>query len=62
MMSEKEIARRILAAATKKNGSVSVGDLPQEDIERALLRGWLAPVGVGHFEITDHGRAVASSD
>jgi hypothetical protein len=59
-MGDKEIARRILEVADKKLGSVLVGDLPQADIERALQQGWLTPVGVGHFEITDHGRSAAS--
>jgi len=59
-MDDKEIAKRILDAAGKKGGNVMVGDLAWEDIEHARARGWLVPVGIGHFQLTHEGREAAS--
>jgi hypothetical protein len=60
-MDERKIAERMKEMADLKGGSVFAGgDLSREEIHYAVERGWLEPVGIGHFKITPSGRSAPS--
>jgi hypothetical protein len=59
-VNEKEIARRIVAAADKREGNIFVRDIDQADINFGLERGWLEAVGIGHSILTERGRLAAT--
>lgn len=57
---DREIAAQVLTAADLHGGSVFLRDLAHERLAYAVRRGWLAPAGIGHFEITEAGRRAGS--
>ncbi len=61
-MDDKEIARRVLAAANKKLGVVLLHDLEYSEIEYALQKKCIKLTSVATYEITDLGRSAATSD
>jgi hypothetical protein len=60
IMDDKEIAKRIVAAAKKAEGYIFVGDIGQSDIDFGLKQGWLVTVTDTHVELTEAGRVAAA--
>lgn len=58
-MNHQETAKLIAEVANKRGGNIMVGDVDQAVIDFGLEMGWLEPVGIGHFQITESARQAA---
>jgi hypothetical protein len=59
-MEKRELLRQLITVAETRGGSVVAADLSYQDaIEPALQNGWLRPVGIGQFQITEAAYAAA---